>query len=698
LDAFESDEALWRIPTRIYFEDYTDDELHQILVGMLKKRCLKVEGGFEGPTLWTFVRRIGRGRGKASYGNIRTLQTELARACLRQAKRLKQVSEEVTEDESGTSNNCEDYFILTRVDLLGPEPSDIDIRKSSVAWKKLQAMVGLEKVKEELEELLLRAKTNYEREMQGMEPIQTSLHRVFLGPPGTGKSTIAVLYGQLLTEMGLLSSSDVVLKKPTDFLGEYIGQSEANTKRILESTWGKVLIIDEAHMLHQSTAFGTNDSDCYRCGIIDSIVSHVDSNPFDDHCIILIGYPDQMEELFVNSNPGLKRRFPLGEAFIFEDYDDITLGRILDSKLSRDQISVTDEAKKVAHEALSRARDRPNFGNGGEVENLLSRAKASRQKRVRLLTKQNGLDSDSQAGLGIDIVLEAEDFDPDYNRGSDATGSCKSLFKNLVGFDETIERFEGYQKMAAGMRLHDVDPRLYIPFTYVFNGPPGTGKTTTARAMGKIFYAMGFLSKPEVVECSATDMIGEYIGQTGPKVISLLDRALGKVLFIDEAYRLADGNGSNDYHGEAVGELVDCLTKKRYARKLIVVLAGYTEDMDRLMRVNQGLRSRFEADIVFPHLTPEHCLLLLDQLIGKLGIKITAPRDSRAKSTMFSLFAQLSQIAGWANGRDVETLSREIIGHVFKNQGMQGGQLTVSRDEMLEFVREIYRKRAKEDF
>ena len=665
---------------------------------MFKKRSLVVEGGFDGAFLRTFVRRIGRGRGEDSYGNIRTLQTEFAKACLRQAERLEEVSKRLAEDGTDKSHGEDDFF-LTGFDLLGSEPSDI--RHNSVAWKKLQGMVGLESVKEEMEELVLRSKTNYHREMQELEPIRTTLHRVFLGPPGTGKTTVAALYGQILAELGLLSSGDIVIKKPTDFIGEYIGQSEAMTKIILESTWGKVLIIDEAHMLYKPTVYGTDDSDGYRRGIIDSIVAHVDSNPSDDRCIILIGYPDRMQELFQSCNPGLRRRFPLEEAFLFEDYNDATLGLILDHKLSRDQIAATEEAKRVAQEVLSRARDRPNFGNGGEVENLLGLAKSNHNKRVRSLAKKRNQNVDTHEEVGIKIVLEPQDFDPEYNRGSDAIGNCRALFKGLVGFDDTIERFEGYQKMAAGMRLHGVDPRLYIPFTYVFKGPPGTGKTTTARVMGKIFYDMGFLSTAEVIECSATDLIGEYLGQTGPKVISLLDRALGKVLFIDEAYRLGDVDAFTNYNTDAVGELVDCLTKTRYARKLIIVLAGYTGDMDRLMYVNRGLRSRFETDVVFPHMTPEHCLRLLRTLIGKLGIKITAPDTDRSgeTKTLFTLFSQLSQTKGWANGRDVETLSREVIGNVFKNQGMLGGkaadQLTVSMNEIIGFLREMHRRRVK---
>src|SRR6266480_1793477 len=120
------------------------------------------------------------------------------------------------------------------------------------------------------------------------------------------------------------------------------------------------------------------------------------------------------------------------------------------------------------------------------------------------------------------------------------------------GIGQILEMLEGYQETVRIMKAMDIeDVKENIPFNFLFRGPPGTGKTTTAKKMGKVFYDMGFLSKAEVVECSATDLIGQYVGQTGPKVQQLLDNALGKVLFIDEAYRLAGGH----FAQEAMDEL-----------------------------------------------------------------------------------------------------------------------------------------------
>ena len=115
----------------------------------------------------------------------------------------------------------------------------------------------------------------------------------------------------------------------------------------------------------------------------------------------------------------------------------------------------------------------------------------------------------------------------------------------------------------------------------------------TARKLGQVYFDMGFLSSADVIECSASDLVGQYVGHTGPK------KALGKVLFIDEAYRLSQGH----FAQEAMDEIVDIMTKDKFMNKLVFILAGY-DDMNKLLRVNPGLASRF-SEIYFSNMTPE---------------------------------------------------------------------------------------------
>lgn len=680
--------ARWLFPRSIYLEDYDDDELQRIFVRMVGQNSFKIEQGPLGPFPRILAQRVGRGREEAGFGNVHELRLSYGKILERQSTRIRQW---LSETEDSWAETAPDENLLTGQDIIGPEPEDI--RTKSKAWNELQNMAGLEDIKAAVSQLLNRSRINYQREIRGMKLLMTSLNRVFMGPPGTGKTTVAKLYGQILADIGLVSSRKVIYKTPGDFIGQYIGESETKTSAIIDSAKGKILIIDDAHMFYHGNELGSGETDEFRLACIDVLVSKIHNKPGEDRCVILIGYPDRMKEMFQKCNPGLRRRFPLEEAFRFSDYDDNRLREILNLKMEDDGVKASAAARKVAAEVLRRARDRPNFGNGGDVVNFLNQAKVRYRERMSKMVDVETMD----------IVLEPEDFDSNYNRGATAAERCRVLFDGLIGFEETVQRFETYQRIAENLRLNNKDPRGVIPFTYVFKGPPGTGKTHTARIIGQIFYDMGFLSTNEVIECSATHLIGKYVGHTGPKVVELFERALGKVLFIDEAYRLGFGGKSN-FTNEAVGEIVDCMTKPRYHRKMVIVLAGYTHDMDLLMKVNAGLRGRFATEIMFSPMSTESALRHLRNLLGKQDIELReAEHDSGVDESeaMMSLLTRLAKTVGWSNGRDMQTLAGVVTEHVYgnmedfgKGQGrglcIKGGDLVrIMKDMLLQRIQEV---------
>lgn len=468
-----------RIPYTLCFEDYTDHELLLMLqfqMNQFFKSGIEIEDGVDGLYMRIAVRRLGRGRGREGFGNARALENMFAKIRERQADRLNRQRRE--------GLNPDDYH-MTKEDLIGPDPSKAILTCDS--WTKLQSLTGLKSVKESVRFFIDRTKTNYERELEEKELIDVSLNRVFLGSPGTGKTTVAKLYGQILSDIGLLSNGEgkfttsiktqcllilidkVVTKNPSDFIGNVIGQSEANTKAILATTMGKVLIIDEAYMLYASSGSGSGSgggsgSDIFKVAVIDTIVAEVQSVPGEDRCVLLLGYEPQMVEMFQNVNPGLTRRFQLSDAFRFDDFNDSELQEILQSKLKSQDLGATPQAISTAIDVLSRLRNGLNFGNAGDVENLISKAKGNYQAR------QSALPAEQRS---TDFVFEPEDFDKDYNRASGAETNLQELFKGVIGCEGIIAKLDGYLKVAKGMRAQGLDPRGQIPMNFIFKGPPG---------------------------------------------------------------------------------------------------------------------------------------------------------------------------------------------------------------------------------
>lgn len=217
--------------------------------------------------------------------------------------------------------------------------------------------------------------------------------------------------------------------------------------------------------------------------------------------------------------------------------------------------------------------------------------------------------------------------------------------------------------------------------------------------MGKVFYDMGLLSQAKVEECSATDLIGQYVGQTGPKVQKVLESAMGRVLFIDEAYRLAEGG----FATEAMDELVDCMTKPKFARKLIIILAGYDKDINRLMSMNPGLTSRFPDSIVFKHMAPKTCLELLVKILTDLKIKKKAPLDltiitppsSDLQQSVLSLFSDLSRLESWGNARDVKSLAKSIFGKLISTAVRPITSLVLTEDLIIGTMRSTLKERSQ---
>ncbi|KAF5678689.1 nfx1-type zinc finger-containing protein [Fusarium heterosporum] len=684
-------ESLRRCENYFELKNYGESEISQMVKRLCKTRPEFGDG--DNPLLNVLVQKMLKRalKEKENFTNAHAVVEEIESVIERCQTRNSEAWFKWAKTHSpqeGKEYETEEYkrHNVALEDILDSKPRDF---RNNKAWKEMQKLIGLKQVKEDIEHMIDLAEFNYQSQLLGKQPLPISHNRCFLGASGVGKTTIAALYAEILTGMGLLSRGHVITKRASDLIGEHIGNPEVRVTEALNEAEGGVLIIDDAHTLFTESSTGNNDSDVLRRAVIDTLVAHVSGSPGEDRCVILCGYADKMERMFLKSNPGLEMRFPLESALRFASYNDDELHQILKQKMERDGISASKEAHKVARDVLSRSRRRTNFGNGGDVETLLSQAKLRRTKRLK--------NSITELFDYSGYPLEAIDFDPDFDRSERAEENRDALFEDFVGFQAITDKFQKYHKMTVGMRRCGVDPKPHIPWAFVFQGPPGTGKTMTARKVGKLFYDMGFLSSDEVVTCSVTDLIGEYCGQTGPKVIRQFELGLGKVLFIDEAYRLC----GDRFHNEAVGELVDAMTKPKYAHNMIVILAGYGNEMDALLSANPGLRSRFPTILDFPQITSEQCLQLLIKRLSKLNISLstsTTELEGQHRSAILHVFTQLIGSKGWASGRDIETLSKTVIEHVFikagESEDFDGSEgLSVSFSDLMDCLKAMMKER-----
>lgn len=470
--------------------------------------------------------------------------------------------------------------ILEEICELLPERA-AETRSSAI--ESLEAMVGLENIKERVKAWYRFLLFQQEREKAGFSSKhQPSLHLVFTGNPGTGKTTLARLMAQIYFELGLLGRPDIVEADRSSLVGAYVGQTEEQVMNKVKEAEGGVLFIDEAYALKRQDASGSD----YGQAAIDTLVAAMTSGEYaGKFVVILAGYPEEMRH-FLLANPGLRSRFPESNHYELPNYSDDELVAIGEKVASENNYVLTEEAKRALLARIDRERVDSTFGNARTVHNILLDAMFKKGSRL-------GPD----APLDEMALLTETDFEQSNEEDN------RTSVDDLIGMEkakaelEEIEALIEVQKKRQTLGLKTAPVQLHMTLT----GNSGTGKTTFAYLYAQMLKRTGYLKRGHVKVVSRADLVSGYVGQTAQKTKAAIRDALGGVLLIDEAYSL--NGGANDYGREAIDTLVDEMPK--HGENLVVVLAGYEGPMRRLIESNPGLSSRMKRTIHFEDYSPE---------------------------------------------------------------------------------------------
>jgi S1-C subfamily serine protease/AAA+ superfamily predicted ATPase len=570
----------------------------------------------------------------------------------------------------------EGYTVGRRLNVDSPA---LSVRSADEVLDELDQMIGLSSVKEEVNKLLAGIEVERKRREQGLPVAKVGRHMVFTGPPGAGKTEIARALGEIYRSLTVLRKGHVVEVQRADLVAGYIGQTAMKTLDKCKEALDGILFVDEAYTLAgEGKDFGQE--------AIATLIKFMEDNR-DRIMVIAAGYPNEMRR-FIGMNPGLASRF--NRTIEFPAYEPKELAAILRLMARRQHAVLPDELERSLVPWIETQWRSEGWGNAREMRNLLEKACEAQSLRVAAdptadISKVEMVDFESagvplvwthvpppapppvptlptQAPIVVQHAMAPSSPDQSAPRAGRrlkveatipperALDQALDRLEEMVGLAPVKEEVNKLMSALEVERLRREQGLGVAPISrhMVFTGPPGVGKTEVARALGEIYRSLNVLRKGHLVETDRSGLVASYIGQTAPKTLDKCREALDGILFIDEAYSLA--RPGDNFGQEAIDTLLKFMEDNR--DRIVVIVVGYPNEMQRFINSNPGLSSRFTKTIAFPPYAANELTAILRVMAKQQNFVL--PDDLESSLDPWIKLGMRSN--SWGQAREMRTL------------------------------------------
>ena len=502
----------------------------------------------------------------------------------------------------------------------------------------LDGLVGLSEVKGQIRSIVSTVAMERERAEQGLPATLPELNMVFTGNPGTGKTTVASLYGRILRALGVLPTGEFHEVTAADLVAGYVGQTALKTRTKIEQADGGILFIDEAYALADSR-HGVADRNGYGHEAINELVAQIEARR-GSLVVVVAGYSGKMAN-FLDANPGLRSRFR--DPIPFPDLSTEALVEVIRGMAQTAGYEFEPDALAAVRVRIGTMGRAEGFGNAREMRKLLGLIR----ERMAIRRMADG------STFQLNLITKADI--PAYQSGTVDQPRLNAALDRLNALAGLASVKSAIRDLVTGVQMQQLrEERGHAPAPIevghmAFIGNPGTGKTTVAEQVGDILAGLGILRSGHVVPADRATLVAQYVGQTASRTREAVRQALGGVLFIDEAYSLVQG-GPSDFGQEAIAELL--VQMEAHRDDLVVILAGYPRQIAVLLDSNPGFSSRVTHRIEFEDFTADELRQVATGMARIRGRSLTP----EAAQAIANGAASLRQQKGFANARTVRNL------------------------------------------